>query len=80
MSEKKHPTFGKIMLASAVGALIALAVTGLFKLLLFFGILGAVNTPAVVPVEKNSFLKIDLTQSLPERTPSELSQWNCVRP
>lgn len=75
MSEKKHPTFGKIMLASAVGALIALAVTGLFKLLLFFGILGAVNTPAVVPVEKNSFLKIDLTQSLPERTPSELSQW-----
>lgn len=75
MSEKKHPSFGKIMLASAVGALIALAVTGLFKLFVFFGIVGSLNSPDSALVAKNSFLKIDLTKSIPERTPSELNQW-----
>lgn len=73
-SQKKHPTFGKIMLASSVGALIALAVVGLFKLLLFFGIIGSMSSPKVAPIADNSYLKIDLSKSFLERTPSDLTQ------
>ena len=72
--ERRNPTFGKIMLASAVGALIALVAVGLFKLLMMIGLIGSMGSTPAYPVAKHSFLKIDLTQSFPERTPSDLSQ------
>lgn len=72
--ERRNPTFGKIMLASAVGALIALVAVGLFKLLMMIGLIGSIGSTPAYPVAKHSFLKIDLTQSFPERTPSDLSQ------
>lgn len=71
---KERPTFGKIMLASAVGSLITLVVIGLFKLLMLFGIIGAINSSDTAIVSNNSFLKIDLTQPFSERTPSQLDQ------
>ena len=71
-TERKVPGFGKIMLASGVGTLIVLVLIGLFKLLVFFGILGSIGSDSGVVVAKDSFLKIDLTQPVNERTPSEL--------
>lgn len=72
---KKSPTFGKIMLASGVGTLIVLLIIGLFKILIFVGIVGALNEEAPAPVKGASFLKINLTKSLNERTPSQLDTW-----
>lgn len=69
---KKHPTFGKIMLASGVGTLIVLVLIGFFKLLLFFGIIGSLGNESNAVVNNNSFLKIDLTKPVSERTPSDL--------
>ena len=69
---KKSPSFGKIMLASGIGTLIVLVLIGFFKLLVFLGIIGSLNSDSSVVINKNSFLKIDLTQSVSERTPSEL--------
>ncbi len=71
-TEKKGVSFGKIMVASGVGTLIVLVIVGLFKLLLFFGIIGSIGSTATTAVAKDSFLKIDLTKPLPERTPNEL--------
>ena len=71
---KNHPSFGKIMLASAVGSLITLVLIGLFKLLMLFGIIGSINSTEKAIVSDHSFLKIDLTQSFSERAPSELNQ------
>ena len=70
--EKKNPTFGKIMLASGVGTLIVLTIIGLFKLLVLFGIIGSMSSDSEFPVADNTFLKIDLTKAVNERSPSEL--------
>ena len=72
MSEKKHPSFGKIMLASGVGTLIVLIIVGIFKLLLFFGVIGSLSSSSTTAVTNSSFLKIDLTKPVAERTPDEL--------
>ena len=72
---KNKPTFGKIMLASAVGTLIVMVCIGIFKLLMFFGIVGSLSKDDVPVVAKGTFLKIDLTSALEERSPSELNSW-----
>ncbi|MCR4816256.1 MAG: signal peptide peptidase SppA [Bacteroidales bacterium] len=72
MSEKKHPSFGKIMLASGVGTLIVLLIVGVFKLLLFFGVVGSLSTSSTAAVSNSSFLKLDLTKPMAERTPDDL--------
>ncbi|MBP5190383.1 MAG: signal peptide peptidase SppA [Bacteroidales bacterium] len=69
---KKNPTFGKIMLASGVGTLIVLTLIGIFKLLVFFGIVGSLSSDKTTVVQENSFLKIDLTKPVYERAPGEL--------
>ncbi len=69
---KKNPSFGKIMLASGVGTLIVLVIVGLFKLMLFFGIIGSLGSDDKVVVAENSFLKIDLTDAVNERSQSDL--------
>ena len=74
-SEKKHPTFGKIMLASGIGTLIVLILVGIFKLLLFFGIIGSLGSSKAATVAKDSFLKLDLTKPISERSPSEIDSW-----
>lgn len=71
-NENKSTSFGKIMLASAVGALIALVLVGIFKLLMLIGIIGAIGS-GVPEVADNSFLKIDLTKPMTERSPSDLT-------
>ena len=52
-TERKVPGFGKIMLASGVGTLIVLVLIGLFKLLVFFGILGSIGSDSGVVVAKD---------------------------
>ena len=73
--QKRHPSFGKIMLASAVGALIALVCVGIIKLLILFGLIGSVSTEGSAKTlnAKDAFLKIDLTKPMSERTPSDLT-------
>ena len=70
---KKSPSFGKIMLASGVGTLIVLIIVGIFKILLLFGIIGTLENSKTVAVADNSFLKIDLTKAMEERSPSDLA-------
>ena len=70
--EKKNPTFGKIMLASGVGTLIVLTIIGLFKLFILFGIIGSVSSDSAPAVADNSFLRIDLTKPVNERSSSDL--------
>lgn len=69
---KKGLSFGKIMLASGIGTLIVLTVIGLFKLFVLFGIIGSLGSDSGAAVADNSFLKIDLTKAVNERTPGEL--------
>ena len=64
-------SFGKIMLASAVGTLIVMILIGLFKLVVLLGIVGS-SSSETEPIAAESFLKIDLTESIPERTPGDL--------
>jgi protease-4 len=74
MSEnsKSSPSFGKIMLASGVGTLIVLILVGIFKLMMFMGIIGSVSKSSEPVISKQAFLKIDLTKSINERTPADL--------
>ena len=69
----KSPSFGKIMLASGIGTLIVLILIGIFKLCLFLGLIGSISSDKTAEVGNDSFLKIDLTKAVYERTPSELS-------
>ncbi|MCR4828851.1 MAG: signal peptide peptidase SppA [Bacteroidales bacterium] len=76
--KKKFP-FGKIMLASGLGTLIVFIIVGLFKFGAFaamLGLLAAAGTEegsTVTPLRHDTFLKIDLTEVLPERSPSKLT-------
>lgn len=63
------------MLASGVGTLIVLILVGIFKLLLFFGIIGSMASGTAPTVAKDSFLKLDLTKGMTERSPGELDSW-----
>lgn len=66
--------FSKIMLASGVGTLIVLVLFGIFKILTFVGIIAALSSGEEESVvSRNSFLKIDLTKAVNERTPDELT-------
>lgn len=66
--------FSKIMLASGVGTLIVLVLLGIFKIFSFIGIIGAIGSSQDnTVVAKNSFLKLDLTKAVNERTPDELA-------
>ena len=64
-------SFGNIMLASAVGTLIVMVLIGLFKLVVLIGIVGS-SSSETEPIAAESFLKIDLTEAIPERTPGDL--------
>lgn len=78
MSERNsssNTSFGKIMLASGVGTLIVLVLFGIFKLLMFIGVIAAFSSEESALVPKDSFLKIDLTKAVNERTPSELASF-----
>lgn len=66
--------FSKIMLASGVGTLIVLILFGIFKLVTFISVIVALSSSENdAIVANNSFLKIDLTKAVNERTPSELT-------
>lgn len=66
--------FSKIMLASGVGTLIVLVLLGIIKLLTFIGIIGAIGSSETgTVVNRDSFLKIDLTKSINERTPDQFA-------
>lgn len=77
--KKKKIPFGKMMLASGLGTLIVLIIVGLFKFGVFaamFGLMAAAGTQEttnVTPLKHDTFLKIDLTEVLPERSPSKLN-------
>jgi protease IV len=66
---KKGTSFGKIMLASMVGFILANVVI----MLIFFGSIGAlissISKPEPVKIEEKSVLKIDLSLPIPDRTP-----------
>ena len=64
---KNHPSFGKIMLASAVGSLITLVLIGLFKLLMLFGIIGSIR-----PKRPSSPTIPSLKSTSPSPSPNEL--------
>ena len=71
---KKGPNFSTIMLASGLGTLIVLCVIGLFKLISFFAIIGAMSSMSdnAPVVSKGTFLKIDLSKPMAERSSDEL--------
>lgn len=70
--EKKSPSFGKIMLAAGIGTLIVMILIGIFKLLILIGIIGAASDKTAV-VPNDSFLKIDLTKAVNERSGNDIS-------
>ncbi len=75
-------SFGKIMLASGVGTLIVLILVGLFKLSVVLGLVSSLSKSddAMKPLH-NTFLKLDLTKPMCERSPSELVSYmdhSCV--
>ena len=73
-SKNNGTPFSKIMLASGVGTLIVLILFGIFKLLTFIGIIAALSSgESTAVVQNDSFLKIDLTKAVNERTPDEFS-------
>ena len=73
-SGTSNTPFSKIMLASGVGTLIVLILLGIFKLVTFIGIIGAIGSSEdKTLVSSDSFLKIDLTKAVNERTPDEFA-------
>ena len=70
--EKKSPSFGKIMLAAGIGTLIVMILIGIFKLLILIGLIGAASDKTAV-VPNDSFLKIDLTKAVNERSGNDIS-------
>lgn len=75
--ENKPLGFGKTMLASAVGVIIAFAVVNLITSLIFMALIAsavksASETASTPIVGDNLAVEIDLTQTVTERTPSEL--------
>ncbi|MBP5547830.1 MAG: signal peptide peptidase SppA [Bacteroidales bacterium] len=72
MAETKKLTFGKILLASIIGTLIVFILIGLFKLLTFIGFIGVLASDNAKSVANDSFLKINLTSAVTERTQGEL--------
>ena len=74
--EQKAMGFGKTMLASAVGCIIAFAAINLLTFLLCIGILASAvskTESATVVTGSNLAVELDLTQAISERTPSELA-------
>lgn len=73
-SKNNGTPFSKIMLASGVGTLIVLVLFGIFKLVTFISVIAALSSGEEdAVVARDSFLKIDLTKAVNERTPSELT-------
>ncbi len=69
---KKSPSFGKIMLASALGTFVVLVVVGIFKLVTFVGLVSAIGADSSVQVKPNTILRIDLTKPMSERSHGQL--------
>lgn len=78
MSKKEHKPlgFGKTMLASAVGVIIAFAVMNLITFLIFMGLIASAlkstSDTSMPIVGSNLAVELDLTQAVTERTPTEL--------
>ena len=74
--ENKPLGFGKTMLASAVGVIIAFAVMNLITFLIFMGLIASAvksTTDTSMPIVGNDLaVELDLTQAVTERTPTEL--------
>ena len=77
-NEKKPMGFGKTMLASATGFLIAFVVIRIIGFFIVVGLIVALaasastETPTVVTGD-HLFLKVDLSQSIVERTPDKMT-------
>lgn len=70
---KQPLSFGKTILASGLGMVLASVVIGIIGFFLMLGTIAAFSkSPQPEATKANTFLKIDLTQAIPERTPSEL--------
>lgn len=74
--EQKPLSFFKTMLASGLGMLIVGVITTILAFIIMIGTITsmAVSGKTSSPVKNNTFLKIDLTQHLSERQPSDLQQ------
>ena len=76
--EKKPMGFGKTMLASATGFLIAFLVIRIIGFFIIIGLIGALavsgskDTPTVVTGD-HIFLKVDLSQDIVERSPDKMT-------
>ena len=74
--ENKPLGFGKTMLASAVGVIIAFAVMNLITFLIFMGLIASAvksTTDTSMPIVGNDLaVELDLSQAVTERTPTEL--------
>ena len=68
----KSPSFGKIMLASGLGTLIVLMLVGLFKLMVFFGLVASINSEGSAQIKPDTFLRVDLTKAMSERSRESL--------
>lgn len=76
LERKKDKPLGffKTMLASGLGMLCAFVVINIlgFIMMIFMMIALATSSDSSMPVSRNTFLKIDLTKTIPERSLSEL--------
>ena len=74
--ENKPLGFGKTMLASAVGVIIAFAIMNLITFLIFMGLIASAvksTTDTSMPIVGNDLaVELDLSQAVTERTPTEL--------
>ena len=68
-------TFGKTMLASALGFIIVIAIGNILTFIMLVSLiaaLGSISSTPTATVHDNSFLKIDLTTQISERSPNEV--------
>ncbi|MBQ9474186.1 MAG: signal peptide peptidase SppA [Bacteroidales bacterium] len=73
--QPKPMTFGKTMLASALGFIIVIAIGNILAFVMLVSMiaaLGSMSGTQSVTVRDNSFLKIDLTAEISERGPNEV--------
>ena len=75
--KRKPLTFGKTLLAAALGMLIVSVVVGFFKLIMMLGMVGAIanlGDNETVAVKEGTYLKVALSEIGGDRTPQGLLQ------
>lgn len=71
--DKKPLSFGKTMLASGLGMILAFVVIGILGMLVMVGSIAALSSKSAPSATQNdTFLKLDLTKTLTEQNPGEL--------